>query len=233
LLMIIGGLQKITLIDYPGKIAATVFLAGCNFRCPWCYSSELVLPEKIKLQPEIKKKDFFEFLKSKKGFLEGVVICGGEPCLNKDLEGFIKKIKELEYSVKIDTNGSHPDFLRRLVGKKLVDYVAMDIKAPKEKYREAVGGRVNLKNIKESVDFLKENRVDYEFRTTVIPKIIEKKDVLKIVEWISGAKKYYLQTFKPEKNLNQKFGKLKPYSKEYLLEIQKTISPFFEICKIR
>jgi len=128
--MIIGGLQKTTLIDYPGKLACTVFLAVCNFRCPWCYSSELVLPEKIMKQTRIEEKYLFDFLRERKGLLEGVVICGGEPTVNKDLPKFIEKIKNLGYFVKLDTNGSNPEMLKNLVGVKLIDYAAMDIKGP-------------------------------------------------------------------------------------------------------
>jgi len=247
--MIIGGLQKLTLIDYPGKLAATVFLAGCNFRCPWCYSAELVLPEKIKKQlypvksakggakqfngARISEKEFFNFLESKKGLVEGVVICGGEPLLNKELPKFIKKIKKLKYAVKIDTNGSWPEMLKKLIDEKLVDYVAMDIKAPKEKYSEIVGREMNIKNIERSVLLLKENKIDYEFRTTIVPSLLKKEDIIKIADWISGAKKYYLQNFRPEKTIDPKFEKIKPYPEEYLLEIQKAISPFFEMCQIR
>lgn len=231
--MIIGGLQKLTLIDYPGKIAATVFLIGCDFRCPFCYSSELILPEKIKKQPRISEKDFFEFLKKRNGLLEAVTICGGEPCLNKDLPKFVKKIKKIGYAVKIDTNGSFPEMLRHLIDKKLIDYVALDIKAPKEKYEKVTGGRANVKYIERSISFLKENKIDYEFRTTVVPFLLEKEDILKIARWLSPARKYYLQNFRPEKTVDPKFEKIKPYPQEYLLEIQKAISPFFDICQIR
>lgn len=231
--MEIGGLQKLTLIDYPGKIAATVFLTGCNFRCPWCYSSEIILPEKVKNQPKISEKEFFKFLKTKQGLLEGVVICGGEPCLDRGLPKFVKKIKKLKYAVKIDTNGSWPEMLGKLINEKLIDYIAMDIKAPKGKYEKIVGRKVNIKNIERSISFLKEGKVDYEFRTTVVPKLLRKEDILKIADWISGAKSYYLQNFLPEKTLDSKFEKIKPYPQKYLLEIQKAISPFFEICQIR
>ena len=132
--MIIGGLQKTTLIDYPGKISCVVFLAVCNFRCPWCYSGELVLPIKIAQQPRISEKEFFDFLRSRKGLLEGVVICGGEPTVNKDLPQFVEKIKGMGYFVKLDTNGSNPKMLKDLVGRGLVDYVAMDIKAQPERF---------------------------------------------------------------------------------------------------
>jgi len=231
--MIIGGLQKLTLIDYPGKIAATVFFIGCDFRCPFCYSPELVLPEKIKKQPRISEKEFFEFLKEKKGLLEGIVLCGGEPTINSDLPKFIKKIKKNGYAVKLDTNGSFPEMLRYLIDKKLIDYVALDIKAPREKYENVTGGRANVKYIERTVSFLKENKIDYEFRTTVVPAFLKKEDILKIAQWISGAKKYYLQNFRPEKTLDPKFEKIKPYTQEYLLEIQKAISPFFDICRVR
>jgi len=231
--MEIGGLQKLTLIDYPGRIAATVFLIGCDFRCPFCYSPELVLPEKIKNQPRIPEKDFFDFLKERKGLLEGVVICGGEPTIHKELPDFCGKIKKLGYLVKLDTNGSNPEMLKRLINKKLIDYVAMDIKAPKEKYSEAAGVKVDIKKIEESINVLKNNKIDFEFRTTVVPNFHKKEDILKIAQWIGPAKKYYLQNFRPEKTLNPKFEKIKPHSREYLLEIQKTVSPFFEVCQVR
>ncbi len=231
--MIIGGLQKLTLIDYPGKLAATVFLTGCNFSCSWCYSSELVLPEKIKKQARISEKEFFKFLKEKKGLLEGIVLCGGEPTINSDLPEFVKKIKKMGYAVKIDTNGSFPEMLRHLIDKKLIDYVALDIKAPKEKYEKVTGGGTNVKYVERSVSFLKENKIDYEFRTTVVPTFLEKEDILKIAKWIFGARKYYLQNFRPEKTLDPKFEKIKPYPEKYLLEIQRAISPFFDICQIR
>ena len=238
----IGGLQKTTLIDYPGRVAATVFLSGCNFRCPWCYSPELVLPEKIKKQPKISEEGFFKFLKERKGLLDGVVICGGEPTINKDLPDFIKKIKKLGYLIKLDTNGSNPRMLKNLIDKKLIDYVAMDIKALLEaknakrkaqNYDVATGVRVNLENIKKSIEIIKKSGIDYEFRMTVVPTIHIKEDILKIAKEISPAKKFFLQNFRPEKTINKKFERIKPYPQEYLLEIQKAIAPFFEICQVR
>ena len=231
--MQIGGLQKITLIDYPGRIAATVFLIGCDFKCPWCYSSELVLPEKIKKQPRISQKEFFKFLKERKELLEGATICGGEPSINKDLPQFCKKIKKAGYLVKLDTNGSNPKMLKKMIDEKLIDYVAMDIKLPREKYQKILGRKIKIEDIEKSVKILKEGKVDYEFRTTVVPTILTKEDILKIAKWISGAKRYYLQNFRPEKTIDPKFEKIKPYPQEYLLEIQKAISPFFEVCQVR
>jgi len=185
--MTIGGLQKITLIDYPGKIAATVFLSGCNFRCPWCYSSELVLPEKIKNSPKISEEYFFDFLKEKEGLIEGIVICGGEPCINKDLESFARKIKDSGYFVKLDTNGSNPQMIKNLVEKKLIDYIAMDIKAPKNKYK-SFSGKAKIEDIEKSVNFLKNNPVDFEFRTTVIPNFHKEEDIFEIAKWICSRR---------------------------------------------
>ena len=238
--MIIAGLQKLTLIDYPGKLAATVFLASCNFRCPWCYSSELVLPEKIKKQSKISKREFFDFLKDRKGLLEGVVICGGEPCLNSGLPSFIKKIKKIGFSVKLDTNGSKPQMLKKLIESNLIDYVALDVKLPKEKYFQVLG--VAVDEIEQSMEILKENKIDYEFRTTVVPTVLDKYDVIEIAKWISGfgrhslsgdGGKYYLQNFRPEKTIDPNFEKIKPYDDKYLLDIKEVISPFFEIIGIR
>lgn len=227
--MLICGLQKTTLIDFPGRLAATIFLGGCNLKCPWCYSRELVLPEEIKKQPKISEKDLFDFLEQRKGLLEGVVICGGEPTMHKELPSFIKKIKSLGFLVKLDTNGSNPEILKDLLGQ--VDYVAMDVKLPKERYREILG--VDAKNIEASIKILKEGKTDYEFRTTVVPTIHTKKDIIEIAKWLSPAKRYYLQNFRPEKTIDPEFEKKKPYLDKELLEIHKAIAPFFEVCQIR
>jgi len=229
----IGGLQKLTLIDYPGRLAATVFLCGCNFRCPFCYSGELVLPEKIKSQPKIPEKDFFDFLKERKELLEGIVICGGEPTIHKELPDFCRKIKKMGFLVKIDTNGSNPKMLKNLIDKKLVDYIAMDIKAPKEKYSEAAGIKADVKKIQKSIDILKTGEVDCEFRSTIVPILHKKEDILEMAKWISGAKRYYLQNFRAEKTVQPKLERIKPYPQEYLLDIQRVIAPFFEVCQVR
>lgn len=234
--MIIGGLQRTTLIDYPGKLACTVFLAVCNFRCPWCYSAELVLPEKIIKQPRIAEKEFFSFLKERKGLLEGVVICGGEPTVNKDLPQFIEKIKKLGFLVKLDTNGSNPEMLKDLINKKLVDYVAMDIKAPidSQTYKKILGEGVELKKIDESVKFLKKSVVDFEFRTTVVNTVHTKQDFLEISKWIGGSNvKYYLQNFRSEKTIDPDFEKIKPHPDSFLEKVKKEIRPFFKECEIR
>jgi len=231
--MEIGGLQKTTLIDFPGRIAATIFLCGCNFRCPWCYSPELVLPEKIRNQPKITERELFKFLKSRKELLEGIVICGGEPTIDKNLLDFIKKIKNLGFLIKLDTNGSNPQMLKNLIDRKMIDYVAMDIKGPKEKYNQLTGVKIDIKKIQKSTDILRDGEIDYEFRTTIVPSLHTKEDIIEMAEWIKGAKRYYLQNFRAEKTIDPKFEKIKPYPQEFLLEIQKTISPFFETCQVR
>lgn len=234
--MIIAGLQKTTLIDYPGKIACVVFLAGCNFRCPWCYSSELVLPLKIVKQPRLSEKDFFDFLRSRRGLLDGVVICGGEPTINKELPQFIEKIKNLGFSIKLDTNGSNPGILKDLVKTGLIDYVAMDIKAflQNPAYKNLLGEGIKMEDIEESVKFLKKGSVDWEFRTTVVPTVHHKEEFLEIAKWIGGPNvKYYLQNFRPEKTLDPEFEKIQPFKTEFLGKIAKEISPHFKVCQVR
>jgi pyruvate formate lyase activating enzyme len=234
--MIIAGLQKTTLIDYPGKIACVVFLAGCNFRCPWCYSSELVLPLKIVKQPRFSEAEIFDFLRQRKGKLEGVVICGGEPTINKELPQFIEKIRNLGYSVKLDTNGSNPKMLKDLVNSGMIDYVAMDIKIDPENpvYKNIMIEGVTMENIKESVEFLKLGKIDFEFRTTVVNTVHKKEDFLEIAKWIGGKNvKYYLQNFRAEKTIDPEFEKVKPFPKEFFKEVVTEISPYFKICEFR
>ncbi|HOW12759.1 MAG TPA: anaerobic ribonucleoside-triphosphate reductase activating protein [Candidatus Pacearchaeota archaeon] len=233
--MLIGGIQKTTLIDYPSKIACTVFLGGCNFHCPFCYNSELVLPEKLKKIERVKEKDFFNFLEQRKGLLEGVCICGGEPTIHTDLPEFIQKIKKMGFLVKLDTNGSNPDMIKKLIKENFLDYIAMDIKAPlnEESYNKAVNVKINLEKIKESVKIIKNSDVLYEFRTTVVPNIHTKEDIIQIAKDISPAKNYFLQNFQSTKNLDSNFEKVKPYDKEFLIEIKKSISSYFDFCEVR
>jgi pyruvate formate lyase activating enzyme len=227
----IGGFQKTTLIDYPGKVACTIFLSGCNLRCPWCYSKELVLPEEIKKQPEFSEEEIFSFLKERQGLLQGVVICGGEPTIQKDLPLFISKIKEMGFLVKLDTNGTNPEILKKLIEKNLIDYVAMDVKLPKEKYQKILGISGDI--IEESINILKNSNLEYEFRTTIVPTIHEKKDIIEIAKWISPQDKYFIQNFNSQKTIDQKFENMKGFTQEELLEIKENISPYFKIVEIR
>lgn len=192
--MRIHGLQKLTLLDYPEKVACTVFTAGCNFRCPFCHNASLVvhIPE----ETEIEEEEFFRFLKKRQGILDGVCITGGEPLLQNELESFIRRIKGLGYAVKLDTNGSFPKRLKYLVKERLIDYVAMDIKNSLEKYAVTVGiNEADLEAVQESVAFLKEGHVPYEFRTTVTKNFHQAEDFEKIGQWIQGTEKYFLQFF--------------------------------------
>lgn len=232
--MKIGGLQKVTLVDYPGKIACTIFLSGCNFKCPFCYSKELVLKEEIDNHPEIKEKELFSFLRERKGMIDACVICGGEPTINHEIIQFIRKIKDLGYLIKLDTNGYCPDKLKELIDQNLVDYIAMDIKSCFKDYSLAAGVNVDISRIKESIELIKNSGIDYEFRTTIVPKIHTKESIIEMANDIGGAKKYFLQTFRSEKEtIDPEFSKLKPFPEEELKEIVKEIFHLFEIVKIR
>ncbi len=226
--MKIGGLQKVTLIDYPGKVACTVFLSGCNFRCPFCYSPELVLPEEIKKHPVIREEDFFDFLSEKKGLLDACVICGGEPTIYGDeLIDFCKKIKEMGFFIKLDTNGSNPDLLIKLIP--LIDYVAMDIKAPLNEDYKKFSGVDCLDKIKKSIEIIKKSGIDYEFRTTITDHSIN--DIVEIAKYISPAKKYFLQRFVDEK---ENISGEKYFVKDSDLKIiEEKIKNCFEVFKIR
>lgn len=193
--MQIGGLQKVSLIDYPGKIAAIVFTQGCNFRCPYCHNKELVHPKFFK-QP-IDQEEVLEFLKKRIGKLDAVSITGGEPLLQKDLEKFVGRIKVMDYLIKIDTNGSFPKQLASLLKSGLVDYVAMDIKAPFEKYRKLVNAKADVEKIKQSIALIMNSGLEYEFRTTYTNQIASEQDIQKILESVKGSKTYFLQKSNP------------------------------------
>jgi pyruvate formate lyase activating enzyme len=233
--MLIGGLQKMTLIDYPGKIACTVFTVGCNFRCPFCHNPELVDQARFNVGGIIEEKKFFDFLKSRQDLLGGVCVTGGEPTLHAELSDFLKQIKNLGFLVKLDTNGTAPEKLEILIKDGLVDYIAMDIKnCFKDTYEKTVGVEIDLEKIKKSVKIIMASGLEYEFRTTVVPGLHTGSDILDIAPEIRGAKKYYLQQFRSgEKVLNQEYRLLKPYPVEFLRELQGKIKDYFEICEVR
>lgn len=193
--MFISGLQKLTLLDYPGRVACTVFTGGCNFRCPFCHNSSLVLPER--LAQDTDEEQVLSFLKKRQGVLDAVAITGGEPLINKDIGSFLKKVRELGYSIKLDTNGSFPEALVELVNSGLVDRVAMDIKNSPQLYGKTAGlSDFDLSAVERTKDFLLSGCVDYEFRTTVVKGLHTEQSIRDAAKWISGAKEYYLQQFK-------------------------------------
>lgn len=198
--MLIGGLQKFTLLDYPGKVAGIVFTVGCNFVCGFCHNSELIKVEEKKYQ-KISEEEVLEFLKSRQGLLEGVVITGGEPALQPDLPEFARKIKELGFLIKIDTNGTNQEMIEKMNQEKLVDFWAMDIKAPLEKYEKITGCPVNLEAIKKSIDLIKNSGVDYEFRSTVIQGWHSSEDIVEMARLVEGARIFVLQKFIPRERL--------------------------------
>ena len=209
--MKICGFNKTTLLDYPGRVACTIFLGGCNFRCPFCQNSSLVLaPEK---EQTYKEEEILGFLKKRKGILDGVCVSGGEPTIEPELPEFLEKIKELGYEIKLDTNGAKPSVVKRLAAEGLVDKVAMDIKACPDNYKALTGlANPDVDAVKETAEFLMKGNLDYEFRTTVVRELHTEKDFQEIVQWLKGAKAYYLQAYRDSD------GVLKPGFSSYSLE---------------
>lgn len=211
--MKISGLQKLTLLDYPGKMACTVFTYGCNFRCPFCHNALLVTEEN---SDSISEDEFFSFLKKRQGILDGVCISGGEPTLQKDLPEFISKIKALGYCVKLDTNGSYPLIVKKLIEENLIDYVAMDIKNSPARYDITCGCQVDIDAVKQSVSIIKQSGIAHEFRTTTVKEYHKAEDFEAIADWIEGSR-YFLQHFENSGNL---IGEnLTALSKEEMAEI--------------
>lgn len=214
--MRIDGLQTLTLLDYPGKVACTVFTSGCNMRCPFCHNASLVCGEG---PPFMEKEEFFAFLKKRTGVLDGVCVTGGEPLLQEGLIPFLLEVKEKGFTTKLDTNGLLHDRLRAVVEAGAVDYVAMDIKNCKARYAETAGvPGLDLAPIEKSVQFLMEGKVDYEFRTTVVKELHNKADFGEIGQWLKGAKRYFLQSFKDSGDILS--PGLSPMEKADLLEIR-------------
>lgn len=227
--MKIVGHQKTSFIDYPEKISSVIFVAGCNFRCPYCHNGHIVNDQGM----DIHKEEFFSFLKNRKKFIDGVCISGGEPTLYSEIQSLIERIKEEGFLVKLDTNGTNPTMVKELLNKNLLDYVAMDIKAPLNKYDLVTSSTVNKQSIKESVDLIKNSQIDYEFRTTVCKELITKEDIFEIVKWIEGSRRYYIQNFKDGDTVIGGKGVLHPYEEASLLKIVDEISDKFGVCKLR
>lgn len=207
--MLIGGVQTLSLLDFPGKVSAIIFTAGCNFRCGFCHNPQFVDPEQIKKLASdlIPEEKFFAFLESRKNFLDGVVVSGGEPTIHQDIVSFIEQIKDVGLRVKLDTNGTNPEVIQELLDKKLIDYFAMDIKAIESKYNKICDTDVTFEKIKKSRDVILNSGIDHEFRTTVLTQFHDEKDIELIAQFCKGANKYTIQNFRPEKTLDKNFSK--------------------------
>jgi len=249
--MRIGGVEKLTLLDYPGKLAAIVFTVGCNFRCHFCYNPMLVRPQTEELDTENTKGQrqdleeninspltsvagLFNFLKNRVGKLDGVVITGGEPTLHSDLPEFISQIRELGYSIKLDSNGTNPEMLKKLITAGLVDYIAMDLKAPAHKYEAVVSTTIDFNKILESVKIIMSSGLPYEFRTTVVPGLITSEDIIEMAEIIKGADKWYLQFFKSDTELlDDNFQGQAGYSRLDMERMARSVSHLVKLCQVR
>lgn len=227
----LAGLQKTTFIDYPEKIACIVFTQGCNFRCGYCHNPELFENK----EPVLSVPAFFEFLNKRKGKLDGVVITGGEPTLHgKDLIEFIKEVKSLGFLVKLDTNGTHPDVLQELLNENLlVDYIAMDIKAPLAKYKTITQTDIDTKIIKKSIDMIMNSGVDYEFRTTIVKSQLSVEDLRQIGELIQGAKRYYMQKFLATKILDETLMSEESYTDEEFKNLRTILEEYVDFVDYR
>ena len=228
--MHIHGLQKLAMVDYPGKLAATVFTGGCNLRCPFCHNALLVT--RLAETPEIPEQEVLDFLASRRGLLDGVVLSGGEPLLHEGAGDFLRRVRDLGFAVKLDTNGSHPDRLRRLTEAGLVDYVAMDVKNAPARYAETVGiPGFNPAPVEESIRLLRKSTVDYEFRTTLVRELHRPEDLDAIAAWLAGAPRYYLQNFVDSGNL---IGRgYHGFTAEQLQGFAERVRPFFGAVELR
>ena len=228
--MKIGGVQKLSLVDYPHHTAIALFTIGCNMRCGYCHNPELVLPERY--ADSIPEEDIFLFLESRVGRVEGVVVSGGEPTMHDDLPEFIRRIKKLGFQVKLDTNGTHPSMVKGLIAEQLIDYIAVDIKASMERYQEVVARPIDTDDILETIRIIKESGIDHEFRTTLIKSQVSPDDLDEIGQLVKGSPRYALQRFRPGRTLNPQFAKAVTYSDEELSILKKHMELYVTECVI-
>ncbi len=227
----IKGFLKTTLVDYPGKVAATIFIGGCNFRCPFCHNADLVL--KPDFTDEVSKASILDYLKEKRKWLDAVCITGGEPTLYPGLINLISELKELGLLVKLDTNGSNPQMVNDLLKKELIDYIAVDIKTSKNKYKKAIGSDFDFKNLEEVRDLLVNSTIDYEFRTTAVPNFVDEEDFIEIADFIKGAKLYSIQQYCNAKAMiDPNMKTVEPYSKEQLEKYKKIVEKTVDEVKV-
>lgn len=243
--MLIGGLQKTTLIDFPGRVSCTVFTVGCNFRCPFCHNKDLITIKFFKqagIQPLL-EADFFQFLEKRKKILDGVCITGGEPTLQSDLLQFCQKIKNLGLEVKLDSNGSNPQILTEFIKKKVIDYIAMDIKTVFEEYGRAIGNNYPVEKMKKSIKIILQSGLEYEFRTTIVPGIhnqktmvklaLELKEIVQSLGIRNQSLNYFLQLFRPKNCLDSEYLKIKPFSSQEAEKIFKAVQKILPQTKLR
>ncbi len=228
--MRIAGLQNLSLVDFPGHLASAVFVAGCNFRCGYCHNPDLVAPGELSGPSE---EDVLNFLAHKKEMIEGVVLTGGEPTIYSDLPDFVRRVKDMGFEVKLDTNGSNPGQIEDLFRARLLDYVAMDIKAPFTRYSFAIDRENLARSLEESMRLIMLSTVPYEFRTTCVPGIVDDDAVRSIGEMVKGAKKYCLQQFRPRITYDKKFQNVRPYPKEDILRFRSILEGFAQVVETR
>ncbi len=226
----IGGVQKLSLVDYPGHVAAALFLAGCNMRCGYCHNPELVLPER--LAPSIPVEEVMIFLESRVGRLDGVVISGGEPTIHDELPELCRIIKQLGFDVKLDTNGTRPEMVRTMIDEGLIDFVAMDVKGPLEKYVEIAARPIDLEAIVDSVRLMIDSGIGHEFRTTIVREQLEVADFEKIGELVKGAKRFALQHFRTGTTISPKFAEFHTFSDDEFAAAKKIMERYVDECVI-
>lgn len=229
--MRIGGFQKFSMIDYPGKLSAIIFTQGCNFRCPYCHNPELVNFNLF--QDPLNEKEIINFLKTRINKLDAVCITGGEPTLHPDLPEFIAKIKSLGFLVKLDTNGTNPEMVKSLIEEKLVDYLAMDIKAPIDNYRSVTRTKVDAVDLRESIKLIENSEVEYEFRSTLITTLHSEEDVIEMAKSLGKAKRYFLQKFVPTKTLDSDYITKTTFSDAVFDKILDSMENEIELVKVR
>jgi pyruvate formate lyase activating enzyme len=227
----IVGFEKLSLVDYPGKLCATLHTPGCNFRCPYCYQSKLIF-DYIPME-KIQVDEIIRVLHPRMGFLDGVTVTGGEPTIHHALPNLLARLRSIGALTKIDTNGSHPNILNFLIKNNLLNYVAMDVKAPLEKYQELVQYKIDPKTILDSIQTIRRSGLDYEFRTTVVPGILNEKDLQSIAITLAGSKKLVLQQFKPSETISNECSNIEPYSEKEMKQFKELLTPFFGEVNLR
>jgi len=229
--VIIGGLQRFSLIDYPGKTCAVIFTRGCNFRCRYCHNPELVVPERF--GPEVPLPEVYDFLHRRARVLQAVCITGGEPTVQADLPDMLKRIKQMGYLIKLDSNGSRPDILEEVLGEALLDYVAIDVKAPLQDYEKIVGVRFPAERLAKSIALVLSSGIDHEFRTTIVKRFTSLEDIRRIARSIRGARRYYLQTFVSTKLVDESLRYEPSYTNEELSELAQELRQYVTYCGVR